>query len=577
MLYLPRCHRIAVGLFLLGGFAIAHAQTSPVPLNTLTVTDGPRTGTLSNGVTWNVDNGSAWFEPPLQVDSGPGRTGGHAGYYGFRPNGSSPFGPDQTWDFNHQQVNLSFVVNGLQGAGEGIRLPIGTQCTIPVPAAADFTWTPATGILVHKNSDVDSDGGVGFECTLDNVTSLHLVGADSNPASNVNRRGLRELKVTIPMSVSITGIPANISTGDSAQGEITCTNNGPNVTHDVTCTPSVPASSGSISNVVCTPNTPVALLPPGASSAIKCAFTYTAPATAVPTVTISGVAVSHYGTVPPATASMLVTSGSATTSVTPVDVRAAISGIPSDLAPGSLTQGVLTCTNQGAGPASNVNCVPSVPAGSGSISNVVCTPSMPVTSLLPGAAIQCAFTYAAPATPGVSSVTITGTASTIVGGTPVTNTSSMTANITPAALVGIKTKISGIPPMLAPGASVQGTLTCTNQGTGPASNVNCVPSVPAGSGSISNVVCTPSTPVASLAAGSAVVCTFTLTAPSTGSSGPIVVTGTPSTTTPGLVMMPMIVTTLASVAAIPSLGFASLVLLSLVMGGLVLLSGRKFI
>ena len=42
-------------------------------------------------------------------------------------------------------------------------------------------------------------------------------------------------------------------------------------------------------------------------------------------------------------------------------------------------------------------------------------------------------------------------------------------------------------------------------------------------------------------------------------------------------MMPMIVTTLASVAAIPSLGFASLVLLSLVMGGLVMLSGRKFI
>jgi uncharacterized repeat protein (TIGR01451 family) len=70
------------------------------------------------------------------------------------------------------------------------------------------------------------------------------------------------------------------------------------------------------------------------------------------------------------------------------------------------------------------------------------------------------------------------------------------------------------PAVVSPGQVISGlTATCTNIGTNPALTATCVPSVSIGT--ISALACVPASPQASLAAGAAIVCTYTYTAPGT--------------------------------------------------------------
>ena len=83
----------------------------------------------------------------------------------------------------------------------------------------------------------------------------------------------------------------------------------------------------------------------------------------------------------------------------------------------------------------------------------------------------------------------------------------------------------------APGTTVTVTGTCTNTGTAAETNVACsINGAPAGA----TVICNPANPQASLAPGASITCTDTFTIP-TGSTTPITITTTPSSSSGGTV------------------------------------------
>jgi hypothetical protein len=78
-----------------------------------------------------------------------------------------------------------------------------------------------------------------------------------------------------------------------------------------------------------------------------------------------------------------------------------------------------------------------------------------------------------------------------------------------------------VPPTVTPGATVPGTIKCTNSGTNPATNVGCTPTVTVGAGTIvsGSVSCIPSSG-SSVAANASMTCTFEYTAPGTAGGAP---------------------------------------------------------
>lgn len=75
------------------------------------------------------------------------------------------------------------------------------------------------------------------------------------------------------MSPAFSSMPTTVVPGTAYTGlRLTCTNNGPNTAHDVSCLPV--ASLGTVSNVVCTPAVPASVLPAGT---VVCTFNYVLP------------------------------------------------------------------------------------------------------------------------------------------------------------------------------------------------------------------------------------------------------------------------------------------------------------
>ena len=246
---------LLVALTLFGGYV--SAQTAQLPLTT--IPNGPQSGTVANGVVWNVNIGTAWSVPGADQ---PG-----AAYYGFRPMDGI-----QTWTFS-EAVNLKFVVNGLQGLGEGVVLPPSTQCSVPA-VNLGVIWDAGTSTLSHPGVYNGPSGGVQIPCSLDQVTSLSLDGTGLGPADY--RRGLASLEVTrlSSMTVAFSNVPSTMVVGESTQATLTCTNAGPGVSANATCVPVIASGDVSVSNLVCTPQPPIAAL--AASDNITCTFTLTA-------------------------------------------------------------------------------------------------------------------------------------------------------------------------------------------------------------------------------------------------------------------------------------------------------------
>ncbi|MFM2406585.1 MAG: hypothetical protein RL223_4465, partial [Pseudomonadota bacterium] len=324
-------------------------------------------------------------------------------------------------------------------------------------------------------------------------------GTEVSAAGNggVTESRLYGLTVGIPdpdVQPAFSNLPAVVRPGQTYTN-LTLTCSAPGATVEAlstTCAPTV--SAGTISALSCTPAVP-ATLAIGAS--IVCTFSYTAPGT------LGG-------------------TDEATTQVTFTGSTGSISDINKTNDVVAATAALLDAIDESR----------TVPYGTGAALNVLSNDtrgSSAVTlasaslavigSPTAGSSFDAstgAFSVPASAAPGVYTVSYQLCANpAVVPAVCDTATATITVEAPAAAPVAdLAPVFSGLPTVVAPGQTYTSlTLTCTNAaGFSTAESPSCVPS--ASAGSVSSVACTPSG-ATTLAAGAAIVCTFSYTAPGT--------------------------------------------------------------
>ena len=415
---------LAIGFLAAGA---VNAQTATVDLAAPVASGGtPAAPTQLNfstngfGVNGHVDTGGPSNHPGINQGL----------FYITRGNATDPShvaqrGP-QTFSFS-ETMHIAFNVTGLQGAGEGLLLPVGTQCE--QPAVANIGWNATTRVIQHNNTDVAADGQVVIPCTVDRASTLTIDARGLGPEEYA--RGLSSIRLTRlnRVTAEFSNLPATAVVGTTATGlTLTCTNGGPDALNPASCTPTLQSGSGAISNLQCTPAAPLA-----SGAAMVCTFDFQ-PDSATPAVfqgVASGTPVNpNPGVVQASTAPVQATA----TANVPVRapqaaVTAAIGGIPASLTPGQNASGTVTCANQGPDTVHLTQCAPSVPAGGGTITAGTCTPTLP-TDLAANASVVCEFSYTAPNTPG--QVTLAGTATGTLAGAPVTGSGTFDTTIAAA-------------------------------------------------------------------------------------------------------------------------------------------------
>jgi len=281
----------------------ASAAPVDVPLSSLVNKPPPQNGALSNGVGWSValnpgpsSIAYGWldYSDPSSAPFAVGSDPAWPAYYVWYPRDGN-----QVWNFS-TPVNLSFTITDLQGGSnigrqEGVVLPAGAMCDLSGVDPAEFSYIvdPITkiGTLAHIGPHALATPGVFYigsvliPCTLNNVTTLTLdgTGFDLNM-----QRGLHSLTAApATLQAQFSGLPSLIKPGETVQGKLTCSNAGPGPDAlNVTCDPVIASGGGSISNVQCTPPSPVGTLHDGQS--IVCTFDLTAPNTSTVNMQLTG-------------------------------------------------------------------------------------------------------------------------------------------------------------------------------------------------------------------------------------------------------------------------------------------------
>jgi len=189
-------------------------------------------------------------------------------------------------------------MTNMQGHMEGAVFPLGTVCDLSgldPTLAAEFDFNAATATLAHTGPD----GGPGsasqeavIPCTLNNTMVLTL---DGTGLQQTFARGLHSLTVApATLQAQFSGLPSLIKPGQTVQGKLTCSNIGSGQTPpqtgpdalNVTCDPTIASGGGTLTNVVCTPPSPVGTLHDGQS--IVCTFDLTAPNTSTVNMALTG-------------------------------------------------------------------------------------------------------------------------------------------------------------------------------------------------------------------------------------------------------------------------------------------------
>jgi hypothetical protein len=202
-------------------------------------------------------------------------------------------------------------------------------------------------------------------------------------------------------------------------------------------------------------------------------------------------------------------------SLPPADLAPVFSNLPTVLKPGQTATGLtLTCTNAGPFTASSSTCAPS--ASAGVVSGLSCTPTPPATVPVNGTVV-CTFDYQAPVSG--SSVTLTGTTGSpndTSGGTTTGGNNQVTAAI-PIVPSDVSASITGLPAVSAPGATVNGSITCRAV-LGTPNGVTCTATAVDSNGApvpVTVGTCSPPVPIASLATNATTTCAISYVTPGT--------------------------------------------------------------
>jgi large repetitive protein len=378
-----------------------------------------------------------------------------------------------------------------------------------LPAGATQTCTPApapnplaTGASISCSSTftAPADGAA-----LSITTTAGSATTDPTPANNTDTKPLAATPQS-DMQATASGFPTAANAGDSINGTITCTNNGPSAALNPTCSvTTVPA--GAI--IQCTPDPAPNPLAVGAS--IVCSVSFVAPNNAQQ-LTITGVAGSSNPDPSPNN-----NTAQAATDVAPRADMQAVTTVPATVTAGQSVSVSGVCSNAGPSDAVDAACALSgLPAGT----TQSC--SAPANPFVSGSTITCTATFTAP-TSGTLSITTTASTNTF-DPTPANNTDTDPIAVTPQA--DMAATVSGFPSNPPAGSVVSGQVTCTNNGPSQAANASCVPGgLPPGA----TVSCTPSSPTAVLGVGASITCNLSYTAPASG--GTVTITGSAGSAT----------------------------------------------
>ncbi len=294
--------------------------------------------------------------------------------------------------------------------------------------------------------------------------------------------------------VEVTGspLPANVGPGQTLPGgTYTCTNIGTVAAINVTCSHTL--SAGTTVSLGCTPNPPVATLPPGQQ--IVCNYVFQAPG-------VQG------GADEPAQQMTVTFSTSAQNDSDPGNNTRSFTADLLDALNDTVSVPWLTSGHSFDVRGNDQLGGGGVPAAAGySLLSATC----PSATLTPAGL---AGFDAPPVPPGTCSLSYRVTL-----GAPPGFVAQDEAVLTVTALFpDMQANVPTVPSAAAPGGSEPLTFACTNAGTGAAAQatcaitvVDCVSSAPVGT--VSGVVCTPTPPVGSLGVGASINCTGTFQAP----------------------------------------------------------------
>lgn len=327
-----------------------------------------------------------------------------------------------------------------------------------------------------------------------NITTSAASSTIDGNTSNNTHTGTTPITQSADLGVTISGLNPAPQAGSTESGTVTCTNAGPSVAVNASCTVGGSLPPGAQVNCGAPANLAV-----GASA--SCTVSYTVPASG--SVALTATATSS--TPDPVSSNNTANFSQTVTQV--ADMQASITAPATILANQPMTVTGI-CTNAGPSAAQQPTCtLAGLPAGAPQS----CTPN-PVPSALPvGASITCTSTFNAPA--NVTRLDFTANAgSTTTDTNSANNAAPAVTTVTPQADVSA---VINVPGPVTAGQPFTATLTCANAGPSAAADFSCVANALPGS-AITGQSCLPSPTPNPLPSGSSLICTVTGTAPANG-------------------------------------------------------------
>lgn len=463
--------------------------------------------------------------------------------------------PDPVTAGNNLTYTITVTNNGPDAAASASwsdTLPAGTTF-VSMPTVAGWSCaTPTVGLggtvsCTQASFAVGSSvftltvnvgAAVASGTVLSNTATVTSTTGDSN-AGNNSATATTTVAASADLSVTVTDSPDPVQAGSNLTYTIAVANAGPSIAAAPTVGGVIPANTTMVS--ITSPGWPCTAPVVGGTGAFNCSLpgtlgvgtsTFTLVVKADANVA-NGTTLTNTVSVGSPTSDPVTGNNSATASTTvtaSADLSVTVTDSPDPVGAGNTITYSITVANAGPTVAASAAMTDTLPAGTTFASLV--TPagwSCTNPAVGSGGTINCSTIGALPVGNSVFTLVVTVVPATAAG-TVISNTATVnspTTDPTPGnnsatasttvVVASMSPAFTLVPTAVAPGRAFTGlTLVCTNTGGSPATNPTCVPS--ASLGTVSAVSCSPASP-ATLAAGAAITCSFSYTAPGTAGGG----------------------------------------------------------